>query len=230
MAGLGIGEIVNLAKDTLSPVGGTLSDVWQGVVGDRVASWRLKNAMATQQIIFDEAKKLGLEINTSKVPERYAFAWFEEATKQDEPEIQELFARLLLRASQGDDDALDRRHISILSQFTPSDAKAFESLFNSEWMGAQHGMMLQLPRWGHEATVVSLSQTHGQKVGKSVEHLINLGILVRGFQFKLSTNNRDLRGGQSIPKVKVENEIIPTGLGCSLHTALTDRPEMYDKS
>lgn len=47
--GLGIGEIVTVAKDVLAPVGGTLSDVWQGLLGDKVAAWRLKNAMATQK-------------------------------------------------------------------------------------------------------------------------------------------------------------------------------------
>lgn len=40
-----------------------------------------------------EVGKVGLNLDRSKIPERYAFAWFEEETKQDEPENQELFAR-----------------------------------------------------------------------------------------------------------------------------------------
>ena len=33
--GLGIGEIVKVAQDSLAPVGNTLGDAWQIVLGDR---------------------------------------------------------------------------------------------------------------------------------------------------------------------------------------------------
>ena len=55
-----------------------------------------------------------MKVDRTQIPERYAITWFEEATKQDEPEIQQLFARLLARAAAGDEDAADRRQLEIL--------------------------------------------------------------------------------------------------------------------
>ena len=36
--------------------------------------------MALQVKANEEAGRLGLSLNTARIPERYAFAWFEEAT------------------------------------------------------------------------------------------------------------------------------------------------------
>lgn len=223
--GLGIGEIVKFTQGALAPVGGTLSDVWAGVIGDRVAGWRLKNAMATQRALFEEARKAGVKINTSKIPERYAIGWFEEASKQDEPEIQVLFARLLLRASEGDKDALDRRHVATLSQFTPIDAAIFNELFNRKMRdGAWNPPIMPLQRWQHEVTVRMLVRTHGEQAGASVEHLVNLGVLARGFQIQAKAGRNDLNGldTRAINRITVKNEVIATALGWSLNMALKD--------
>lgn len=225
--GVGIGEIIAIAKDALAPVGSTLSDVWAGLIGDKVAAWRLKNIMATQKEVFEEARRAGLTINTSKIPERYAVAWFEEAAKQDEPEIQTLFARLLVRASEGDKDALDRRHVTTLGQFTPIDAAIFDNLFNPKHKeGGWNPPIVRLPRWNYEATVRSLSITFGEAAGSSTEHLINLGVLARGFQ--LEQRRRASRGlvfgEESNTTLSVKNELLATALGWSLHMALKEAP------
>jgi len=125
---ISVGEIIKPIQETLAPVGNTLGDAWQALIGDRVGVWRLRNAAKLQTKVNDEVRALGLKLNTSRIPERYALAWFEEATKQDEDDIQDLFAKLLAKASAGDDDALDRRHIGILTQFTPIDAQVFDML------------------------------------------------------------------------------------------------------
>jgi hypothetical protein len=227
MSGVGIDEIVTFAKDALAPVGGTLSDIWAGLIGDKVAGWRLKNIMATQKAVFEEARKAGLAINTSKIPERYAVGWFEEAAKQDEPEIQALFARLLLRASEGDRNALDRRHISTLSQFTPIDAAVFDSLFNPKKQeGSWNPPVLALPRWNHEATVRDLARTYGEAAGSSAEHLVNLGVLARGFQLEQRHHARRglVFGEENNTTLSIKNELIATALGWSLHLALKPPP------
>lgn len=176
--------------------------------------------------VLEAAEKAGLKINTAKVPERYAFAWFEEATKQDEPEIQALFARLLVRASEGDKDALDRRHVATFGQFTPIDAAIFQELFYAKeqsWPTWAFGP--QFPRWEHEPTVRRLDRIHGETAGASVEHLINLGVLARGFQLKATPSRNDLRGlgSQAISTIAVKNELIVTALGWSLQMALKEK-------
>jgi hypothetical protein len=120
-------NIISGAKEVISsgPVAGSVSETWAAIIGDKIANWRLVNAAKLQLKVQREFKKLGLEPNTDKIPERYAITWFEEASKQDEDEIQDLFARLLARAASGDDDALDRRNIEIVSKLTPNDAALF---------------------------------------------------------------------------------------------------------
>jgi hypothetical protein len=132
---LGTGKLIDLTRDLFGPIGTTLSDVWAVAVGDRMTSWRVRNAMKYQPLLQQEAARLGLTINHAKIPDRYAFAWFEEATKQDEPEIQILFARLLARAAaekEASDRAPDRRLIDVLGRFTPDDALLFQRLYSDQ--------------------------------------------------------------------------------------------------
>lgn len=123
-----IGEIIKPIAAALA-VPATLSDAWHAVIGDRITVYRLNNMMKLQPKIFENARKYGLSLNTAKIPDRYAFSWFEEATKQDEEEIQELFARLLAQAAAGNEDAADRRHIEVIGRLTPDDAVALDYVF-----------------------------------------------------------------------------------------------------
>lgn len=109
-------------------VSNTLADVWQGIVGDKVAAWRLSNAAEISRKLSATIAKTGQQVDVSRVPDSYAFGWFEEATKQDQPEIQLLFAKLLLNAMDGNAEALQRRNIEIVSRMSPEDAKALEQI------------------------------------------------------------------------------------------------------
>jgi hypothetical protein len=68
---------------------------------------------------------LGVKIDRNKISDRYAFAWFEEATKQDEAEIQDLFADLLIQAANGNEFATDRKNIDLIGKMSPTDARIF---------------------------------------------------------------------------------------------------------
>jgi hypothetical protein len=217
--------VTGAASDASKPfseaVGKSLADVWQGIVGDRVAAWRINNAADISKKLDAKLAAKNMKIERDKISDRYAFTWFEEASKQDEPEIQELFAQLLLNASQGDSDALDRRHLSTLSQFTPIDALVFDRLFypkNGELRIA--GIVPSLPRWSHQSMVSLLARELGDQAPNSLEHLINLGVLARGFKLETGVNTRMLGSGGPAVNLTVNNEIIATGLGWSLHLAL----------
>jgi hypothetical protein len=124
-----------------------------------------------------------LKLNTAKIPERYALAWFEEATKQDEDEIQTLFAKLLAKASAGDEDALDRRHIGILTQMTPSDARAFKTLCESPgfWdLPDDRNELIEYltnRRWDERYIGPFIEPDSYDKRMRSIEHLNNIGLL-----------------------------------------------------
>lgn len=172
--GLDVTNIVESARQALAPIGATLSDTWAALIGDKVAAWRLKNAAALQRAVHAEVAALGLKVDRAQIPERYAITWFEEATKQDEPEIQQLFARLLARAATGDEDAADRRQLEILTRFTPMDAKTFAWLFE----GADPG---KHPSWPEYDAWRRAKDELGDGGWMSIEHLMALGVLERRF-------------------------------------------------
>lgn len=109
-------------KPLREAVGSTLADVWQGIIGDRLTAWRLRNAAGLNEKLRDAIQRTGSTINLEKIPERMAFAWFDKATEADEPEIQELFATLLANAANGNEDALKRRNTQLVSELTPQEA------------------------------------------------------------------------------------------------------------
>ncbi|MEM7666343.1 MAG: Abi-alpha family protein [Pseudomonadota bacterium] len=200
---------------------GTLSDAWSAVIGDRVAAWRLTNAAKTQKKVQKEFDKLGLKPDANRIPERYAITWFEEASKQDEDEIQDLFARLLARAAAGDHDALDRRNLEIVSKLTPNDAALFMEMAAGGW-GARR--TYARPYWSEKSgrfftnkpTTVDI-----EKFSRSFEHLITLGLLSRQTQSGKKLNERNFRTGPYVETI-VENVVILTDTGISLYHGLKD--------
>lgn len=184
---MGAKTIASVTKEFLSPVGETLSDAWKGIIGDRISHWRLKNAMALQKATNEEARRLCLTLRVDRIPERYAFAWFEEATKQDEPEIQVLFARLLARAAAGETDADDRRLIALLKEMTPVDAAVFQRVYSNQpfpGMGAYSdtgpiGTRGGFAResWPRDWMTALVEQFHPGEAEAAIENLIRIGCL-----------------------------------------------------
>lgn len=106
------------SKSLREAVGTTLADVWQGLLGDKVTAWRLRNAAAVSEKLGKELAKTGQSINLDKIPEGVAYAWFQKATETEEPEIQALFAKLLANAADGHTDALKKLNIDLISRLT----------------------------------------------------------------------------------------------------------------
>ncbi|MCW2412924.1 MULTISPECIES: hypothetical protein [unclassified Sphingobium] len=170
-----------IVTDVSKPFTGTLSDAWAWVLGDRVAAWRLRNAAKIQVKVNEELAALGLKTVPTNIPERYAFAWFEEATKQDEDDIQILFARLLARAATGDENALDRRLLDIVSRMVPADAQVLAFVFaEKNWVRNMAGKSLRPKTDYTEEQLYKLVTTQFDTEGyKSIEHMTTLGIFER---------------------------------------------------
>lgn len=206
---IGITKIVTPLAAAMAPAAATLSDTWSALVGDRISAWRLRNAADLQIKVLAHVSGLGLKIDKTKVPDRYALTWFEEATKQDEPEIQDLFARLLARAASGDHDALDRRHIEVLTKLTPLDARTFEWFFAKANLGVQpSGDEYELWK-GVRAEV-------DENAWLSFEHLMMLALVERRFD---TVKKED---GLFEPSWSAEAQIMGTERGVSLFKALRD--------
>lgn len=201
-------KMIEAGKGLADPISSTLSDTWAAVLGDRVTAWRMKNAAALQVQVNEEVGKLGLQLDRSKIPERYAIAWFEEATKQDEPEVQKLFARLLARAAAGDEDALDRRHLEIVSKFTPIEARLLQRLTDLGLKPPGYTTLNGIALWG------ALKAEEGSdKATMAFEHLTTLGVFERYYSLK--------HGDYFQPdQYSVEEETAVSSTGLSLCRAL----------
>ena len=217
-------QIIEPTRRALGPVGASLSDAWSAVIGDRIAAWRLKNAASLQVAVNDEIAKLDLQLDRSKIPERYAFAWFEEATKQDETEIQQLFARLLARAVAGDDDAADRRNLEILTHFTPMDAKVLAWFFRECGHPRRYASLSESEAWK------GLRGEFGEKSSLSLDHLIALGVLERQFSLRTQGNTyrwETIEAGSRLDrfvddlsdKLMIDCDLAATSRGVSLYHA-----------
>jgi hypothetical protein len=238
----GAKEVAAIAKEFLAPVGGTLNDVWQGLIGDRISHYRLKNAMSLQRATNAEASRLGLTLNSARIPDRYVFAWFEEATKQDEPEIQILFARLLARAASGDSDAEDRRLISALKEMTPNDAAIFQRIYSDQpfpdmglysetkAIGATGGFASEA--WPRDWAVFLLNHFHLNVADTCVERLITIGCLGTAFRAEGHQKHPILPTGKQVGKSDWERfvrdtaalraYITATSIGASLARAVKE--------
>ena len=215
-------DIVKSAQEVVSSnaVAGSLTDAWQAILGDYIATWRLTNAAKTQIKAQKKFKELGLRPNIDRIPERYAITWFEEASKQDEDEIQELFARLLARAAAGNEDALDRRNLEIVSKLTPNDAILFRELAEGGW-GAQSTANTYWWDEGRRFFSVRPSKVDLKSFGRSFEHLITVGILTRLTQSEERLNNRSHTMGPRVQTI-VKNIVVLTETGRSLYEAVKD--------
>lgn len=117
-----------VAKPLRAAVAGTLAEFWHGIAGDRVTAWRIKNAAKVSEKLEKEVSERGLVLNADALPESYAFRWFDKASEEDEPELQEMFAKLLANAAMGNKAALERQNIELISRMTPDAAHLFKAI------------------------------------------------------------------------------------------------------
>lgn len=171
--------VTEVAKPVQNAVGQTLSEGWQGLVGDRVTAWRIKNAAKVNEKLGKELAKSGLALNLDKIPEGVAFAWFEKATQSDDPEIQELFAKLLANAASGNAEALKKRNIDLIAGLTPEDARLLAVVaegyneYRSSGIGDYRPYQISLNAWLPQ----TLKNDHGIEDMKSFDALYSSGIL-----------------------------------------------------
>ncbi|WP_198283235.1 DUF6602 domain-containing protein [Sphingomonas sp. PAMC 26617] len=210
--GLDVTGIVAPARLSPATISAALSESWTALIGDRATAWRIDNAATIQKAVSAEIGAFGPNVDHVRIPERYALVWFEEATKQDEPEIQQLFARLLVRAAAGDQDAADRRHLETLSRFTPKDAEVFEWYFAQE----RPGTTKYTPE--HDVWKTVRAEL-GDDAWLSIEHLMALGMLER--RVDTVARETDFRGKEEL---STTTDLTPTESGMSLYRAVRPAP------
>ena len=220
------GSAIDVVKSlvTLGPVGESLADVYSVVIGDRIANWRLANAVESHKRVREIAEREGLVLNTDKIPPRFAYSWFEEASKQDHPKLQELFAKLLARSAAGSTDA-DERLILMLGRMAPEDAIAFELFYGGD-LRVRH----RLAKLSQDAFKFhqKLEAHIGIGAGKAISSLIAAGALEKSYGFNeralsaLSRLSLDTMGDQIRNAIEISESLDPTDLGEALAQLVLD--------
>lgn len=83
----------------------TVSDVFGGLIGDAIREWRTRNLVSHLARTAEILKAKGVSLDKAKaLPMGEAYAMFEEASKQDDPTVAEMWSALLANAM---DPALD---------------------------------------------------------------------------------------------------------------------------
>lgn len=191
-------------------VSATLSDGWNAVIGDRVAAWRLTNAARLQVKVRAELEARNLTLNSEKIPERYAISWFEYATRTDDDEILEIFAKLLARAAEGDDESRQVYLLEIVSRMTPEDAKVFNFIARYE-----SGDLADLRKheWDEGTLFDNLKEGLGEYFVGSIERMVAIGLLDHKTSIDLDALNsfifdRESGDGQALLSSIDSSEII----------------------
>lgn len=174
--------IVKPVADAVEPLGkalgGTLADFWQGILGDRVTAWRIRNAAAIDKKLRENLATTGTELALDNLPEGMAFRWFERATEADEPVIQDLFAKLLANAADGNEDAQRKRNIELVSNLTPDDARLLEYVVARyrEVSGVSQ-LRVEPFRMNYDVFFMSQYKSAGFVTLLPIDALVSLGVL-----------------------------------------------------
>lgn len=145
MADSGVGEIVKEVvgggRGALRRAFGPALTEFGEMLADNAKLWRFKNLLKIRE-------KVERIVQESDVPEAAmkmlsfgdAIRTIEAASEEDEDDVQELWARLIIKAAEGQTTKVSKLHIDILRSLAPADAALLELLnpsvldrtFNSE--------------------------------------------------------------------------------------------------
>lgn len=174
-----------VAEAIVGSPAGTFADVYGVVIGDRIANWRLQNVIRAHAKVQSVADAAGLKMVVTKIPERFAYSWFEEVSKQDNDDLQTCFAKLLARAAAGQITA-DERLTRMLSLFTPADAFIFKAFYTEvKPSDPNKRMRSSFPdrTVRRDSFISRLRNDLPEGAAKSVEALENIGCFKRGVRF-----------------------------------------------
>lgn len=112
-AGLVAGRIAGRTADGAMDIAGNIVG---GLIGDRIREWRTRNLVSSLSRTADFLRAKGIPLDkTRALPMGEAYAMFEEASKQDDPTVQEMWSALLANAMDaGNDVRIEPAFVSTL--------------------------------------------------------------------------------------------------------------------
>ncbi|WP_051927658.1 hypothetical protein [Ruegeria halocynthiae] len=130
-AGQVISKLFGGASDGALDVAG---NVFGGLIGDRIREWRTRNLIHTTARTAEFLKEKGISLEDAKaLPMGDIYRIFEGASKEEEPSVQDMWAKLLASSLDMKNSDLNKAIYPVLEQFSGIDAKVF-NLVNQYWL------------------------------------------------------------------------------------------------
>ena len=214
-----IAEAANVSVDAVAKLGTFVDNTFGGaiknglgLIGDKLAYFRLERAIELQDKVEKRLKQKG--INAKKyVPVSFGLPIFEKATVEEDDNMQQLWANLLTNAMDPNyKGQITRNFTSILSDIEPIDAKILNVIVDE---------YVKLPPDTKAKTLFVLDKLQANldlprdDVENSVRNLMRLGL------FKPGTVEGGMSFGEHTVSAYKDTEMFNvTGLGISFHRAV----------
>jgi len=168
-----VAELLAKVGEFVGNVIGPSVSEFAGMAGDWAAYIRMKNLC----MIYDKVQDLQSARSTlgkhTPIPTRLAIPLLQAASNEDNEELQEMWASLIVSATDPENKfKLQKVHIGILAQAEPLDAMLLKRMFiNSVSTGSDISISIHLP------TTTRMLEVSEDEVRYSLENLLRLGCI-----------------------------------------------------
>ena len=122
-------EVASGGRGALRRAFGSALTEFGEMLSDQVKLWRFKNLLRIREKVDRLASERSVpDALLSALPFGDAMRTLEAASQEDEDDVQELWARLIVRAATSDKPSINKLHIELLRSLTPADTALLELL------------------------------------------------------------------------------------------------------
>jgi hypothetical protein len=123
-----------VAKNISSPLEQAI-----GIVKDKLIYMRWERQLRLMERAEEFMQEVGIDAPTRALQMKLAIPLFQAASLEEDDALQDLWAKLLVNAIDGENGIdLQRAHISILEQLTPLEVRILERIYSIPFEGASH--------------------------------------------------------------------------------------------
>jgi hypothetical protein len=182
--------VEGIIDSTLDAIGRpALRDIYNAVLGDRITAWRSTNLADVFRKYQEATKDLPPE-GKRFVAEKVGIRFLEEASLEDNPDLQKIWANLLAAAVSNQRPEVTPRYIAVAKELTLKEALFLKAVYDRRLKNPLSATikLKNALQWGGRERIVDI-----------VTHLISLGLVLR-HEYSVT-----LSGGMSISDANVKH-------------------------
>lgn len=188
-----------------------------GVLADRLRFYRIERFFELRDRTLRRLAARGHDISHRTVPPNFALPLIENATLEEDPTLQELWAALLANAMDASQPEPRKAFVDIVTSLEPLDARVLNFLIHNEGWGADEWLSPELVGWTVAGLVEEL-RVNEHDIRVSLGNLFRLGCIMSAKGQTLDEMD-EIIGGLHTDIAAVYQ---PTWLGQALVVACSD--------